>query len=143
MAIIGKHFGDAGLQDLCIESGLIVGVSIAGVSCRNYNRAIILHELLYETLIRLMWKQFPTLLENYDCDKREHLQSWITTITVMSGDLSEKSFKDLMKSASFYATNEAFLKFKEFLCKENGQLSYFWMSCVEMVEILLDMVRVS
>lgn len=96
MAIIGKHFGDAGLQDLCIESGLI-----AGVSGRNYNRAIILHELLYETLIRLMWKQFPTLLENYDCDKCEHLQSWITTITVMSGDLSEKSFKDLMKSASF------------------------------------------
>ena len=39
--------------------------------------------------------------ENYDYDKCEHLQSWNTTITVMSGDLSEKSFKDLMNSASF------------------------------------------
>ena len=31
LAVIGKRFGDAGLRDLSVESGVIAGGSIAGV----------------------------------------------------------------------------------------------------------------
>ena len=46
-AIMGKRFGDAGLRDLAVESGVIADGSIAGVlDGRNYNRAIRLHKLM-------------------------------------------------------------------------------------------------
>lgn len=31
LAILGKRFGDAGLKDLCVESGIIADGSIGGV----------------------------------------------------------------------------------------------------------------
>ena len=39
--IIGKRFQDAGLKDLCIESGVIAEGSVAGImeGCK-YNRAV-------------------------------------------------------------------------------------------------------
>lgn len=41
LAIIGKRFQDAGLRDLCIQSGMITEGSVAGVmDGRKYNRAV-------------------------------------------------------------------------------------------------------
>ena len=56
LAVIGKRFGDAGLRDLSVESGVIADGSIAGVlDGKKYNRAIRLHKLVYEALLRLAW----------------------------------------------------------------------------------------
>ena len=58
LAVIGKRFGDAGLRDLSVESGVIADGSIAGVlDGKKYNRAIRLHKLVYEALLRLAWKR--------------------------------------------------------------------------------------
>ena len=65
LSIIGKRFQDAGLRDLCVESGVIAEGSVAaGVmdGCK-YNRAIRLHKLVYEALMRLAWKGFLPWLE--------------------------------------------------------------------------------
>ena len=49
LAIVGKRFQDAGLWDLCIESGVIADGSLSGVmDGRKYNRAVRLHKLVYE-----------------------------------------------------------------------------------------------
>ena len=67
LAVIGKRFGDAGLRDLSVESGVIADGSIAGV--KKYNRAIRLHKLMYEALLRLAWSGFEGSLG--DGDKNE------------------------------------------------------------------------
>lgn len=53
LGIIGKRFQDAGLRDLCVESQLISERSVSGVmEGRKYNRAVRLHKLVYEALMR-------------------------------------------------------------------------------------------
>ena len=70
LAVIGKRFGDAGLRDLSVESGLIADASIVGVmNGKEYNRAIRLHKLMYEALLRLDWRGFEAWLGSEDKDK--------------------------------------------------------------------------
>ena len=54
LSIIGKRFQDAGLRELCVESGVIAEGSVAGVlDGRGYNRGVRVHRLMYEALMRL------------------------------------------------------------------------------------------
>ena len=71
LATIGKRFQDAGLRDLCIESGVIAEGSVSGVmEGRKYNRAIRLHKLIYESLMRLAWKGFLSWLQSTQLDMK-------------------------------------------------------------------------
>ena len=59
LGIIGKRFQDAGLRDLCVEFQVIAEGSVSGVmEGRKYNRAVWLHKLVYEALIRQVWSAF-------------------------------------------------------------------------------------
>ena len=60
LSTIGKLFGDAGHRDLAVESGVIAEGSI--IDGKQYNRAVWLHKLTYETLIRLAWSGFEEWL---------------------------------------------------------------------------------
>jgi hypothetical protein len=63
MSSSGKLFGDAGLHDLAVESGVIAEGSINKVlEGKQYNRAVRLHKLTYEALMRLVWKGFQEWL---------------------------------------------------------------------------------
>ena len=49
LGIIGKRFSDAGLKDMCIESGLVAEGSLNGVlDGKQYNRAVRTHKCIYE-----------------------------------------------------------------------------------------------
>ena len=49
LSIIGKRFQDAGLSDVCIESGILAGGSVCGVmEGKVYNRAVRIHKYIYE-----------------------------------------------------------------------------------------------
>ena len=59
LGIIGKRFQDAGLTDLCVESQVLAEGSVTGVmEGRRYNRAVRLHKLVYEALMRQAWTGF-------------------------------------------------------------------------------------
>ena len=59
LSIIGKRFKDAGLHDICIESGILAEGSVSSVTeGKMYNCAVRVHKYFYETLLRLIWKQF-------------------------------------------------------------------------------------
>lgn len=61
MSSIGKMFGDAGLRDLAVESGVIAEGSINKVlDGKQYNRAVRLHKLMFEALMRVAWRGFCT-----------------------------------------------------------------------------------
>ncbi|GAA6102813.1 uncharacterized protein LOC111194822 [Tachysurus ichikawai] len=54
-----KTFGDAGLQDILIESKVVAPGSISGViSGHHYNRSMRAHKLLYESLQRIRFLTF-------------------------------------------------------------------------------------
>ena len=54
LSIIGKRFQDAGLKDLCVESGVIAEGSVAGVlDGRRYNRGVRLQKIMHEAFVRL------------------------------------------------------------------------------------------
>ena len=64
LSILGKRFQDAGLKDLCVQSGVIVKGSVTGVmEGRKYNRAVRLYKLVYEAMMRFAWKAFLPWLE--------------------------------------------------------------------------------
>ncbi len=59
LSILGKRFQDAGLRDLCIESGLLAEGSVDAVmDGRQYNRAVRIHKYIYEALMRIAWRGF-------------------------------------------------------------------------------------
>jgi len=59
LAIVGKRFQDAGLGDLCVESGIPAGGSVAGVfKGRAYKRGVRVHKCVLEALLRMKWQCF-------------------------------------------------------------------------------------
>ena len=84
-----KIFQDAGLRDLCVQSGVIAEDSIASVmDGRKYNRAIRLHKLVYEALVGLAWKGFVQWLEVYHAPDDIHMKETVETISEMCKNVS-------------------------------------------------------
>jgi hypothetical protein len=71
LGILGKRFGDAGLQDILIESEVVAPGSINGViSGHQYNRSIRAHKLIYECPQRARVNTFLDSLppvERHEC----------------------------------------------------------------------------
>ncbi|VDI28190.1 Hypothetical predicted protein [Mytilus galloprovincialis] len=65
--VIGKRFGDAGLGDLLLESGVIGSGSLTGVfEGKHYNRALRLLKIVFEAFERLRWEAFGSWLNSND-----------------------------------------------------------------------------
>lgn len=92
LSILGKRFQDAGLRDRCVESGVIVEGSIAGVmEGRKYNRAVRLHKLVYEALMRVTWKSFLLWLKEKHPTEMCHLEEALRSIDSFQGDICQAS----------------------------------------------------
>ena len=90
LAVVGKQFGDAGLRDLSVESGVVADGLIAGVlDGKKYNRAIRLHKLVYEALLRLAWSGFEAWLG--DGDKNE-LAETLLHVTDFANNISGETW---------------------------------------------------
>ena len=61
----------------------------------------------------------------------------------MYDDICERQFQKHMTSASSVGFVKLFDKYLEFLRNENGKQSKFWLSHLDMVEILLGLLRAS
>ena len=56
LPVIGKRFGDAGLEDLIVEAEIMAAGSVKKVlEGKHYNRAMRMHKIVYEALWRLRW----------------------------------------------------------------------------------------
>ena len=59
LSVIGKRYGDAGLESLITESGVVGASAVSAVLLgKAYNRAIRCHKATYEALLRLLWSEF-------------------------------------------------------------------------------------
>ncbi|KAL1262233.1 hypothetical protein QQF64_007498 [Cirrhinus molitorella] len=144
MATIGKRFADAGLRDLCVEAGVIADGSVSGViDGHRYNRAVRLHKLLYEAFLRLAWKGFYPWLEQNHQEDLIHLEAILQAVENLCDEISQKRFEGTLEQDSCQCILTRFNEFLSYLREDNGPLSSFWMSYVDMVEILLSLIRAS
>ena len=117
---------------------MIADGSIAGVlDGKKYNRAIRLHKLVYEALLRLAWSGFEAWLG--DGDKNELAE----TLLHFAENISGETWVEFQLVHSCSHVLQRFQDYLDFLRTENGDLSTFWMSYMDMVEIVLGLVRAS
>ena len=64
LCIPGIRFKDAGLCDIVIDAGLVAEGSIAKVfDGKNYKRAVRVHKIIYEAMMRMMWIELKKWIE--------------------------------------------------------------------------------
>lgn len=144
LGIIGKRFQDAGLKDLCIESQVIAEGSVAGVmEGKRYNRAIRLHKLVYEALQRQMWSGFLGWVEERHKEKKAMITNVLESLNSLRNNICEAEYKKMLEENSFSEVFKMFESYVQFLRNENGKLSEFWVSYIDMIEILLSLIRAS
>jgi len=145
LSIIGKRFSYAGLYDLFIEAGVVAPGSVAAVlEGRHYNRAVRAHKLVYEVLLRIAWKHFETHVElEFNETEKNKVAEALYNLSQLSTDLCETQWQSVIKVESVQFMLRAFEKFMNFLRTSNGPLSMFWMSYVDMINLMLDTIRAS
>jgi hypothetical protein len=144
LSILGRRYQDAGLRDLDIESGVIAEGSIGGVlDGRRYNRGVRLHKLVYEAMLRLAWKGFYSWLEETHCTDLHNLQETTIQIEKLQSELTQDQLEELLQNPSCRRILQLFNMYMNFLRSDNGDLSAFWMSYMDMVEVVLGLIRAS
>ena len=145
LAILGKRFGDSGLKDIFVESQIVADGSISGViDGKHYNCGMRAHKYLYEALMRLAWAEFTQRLESSDSNHRITVASFLEQVDTLANNLKEESLDQLLQSLVLPQVMTVWRQFLNNLHQNNGELSAFWMSYVDMVEgIVLGFLRAS
>ena len=139
LSILGKRFLDAGLRDICIESCLVVQGSVSGVvECKAYNRAVRVHKCIYEGLLRIAWKGFLIWIEKSHAISVERITKLLTPVAQFHDDIGQHSFEILLEHDDLEHIALLWNEYLDYLRHDNGDLSAFWMSYLDIVgEILL------
>ena len=141
LSILGKRFGDAGLRDVCVEAEEVAEGSIGQVlEGRHYNRAVRMHKLVYEALLKIQWEGF---LEWLDEDEKNKLTEVLKILDISAHDVTNTTWNEISSNPSLLESVKRFKKYQEVLRKDNGTLSEFWISYMDNIEILLGMIRAS
>eukprot|EP00058_Branchiostoma_floridae_P000977 XP_002586465.1 hypothetical protein BRAFLDRAFT_106667 [Branchiostoma floridae] len=142
LAIIGKRFQDAGLRDLAIESGVVAEGSVSGVmDGRKYNRAVRFHKLVYEALLRLVWSGFLSWMRQNHNEDLTDLEEATETIDTHTNDVSQQALLGILQSATNNRIMCMFDNYVTTLRSESSRLTQYWMSYIDLVEILLGLLR--
>ena len=144
LSIIGKRFQDAGLKDLCIESGVVAEGSISALmEGRGYNRAVRFHKISYEAFMRVAWAGFLPWIESHHPQDADQTEKALEDIGSLADDLQKASHDQVMHSQPFKLLFERSKEYLKHLRRTNGPLSTFWMSYIDIIELMLHMIRAS
>ena len=131
IAVIAIRFKYAGLQDVVIQSMIVAEGSTDTMftGTRAYKRAVRVYKILYEALSRLLLQKF---------DKVYTITSGaLLKILENADDLSD--FDPLVSSKELQNYCTDLLTFKDKLA-EDSLLAKFWLSFLEMCEVLLNLL---
>ena len=145
LGIIGKRFLDAWLRDVAVESEIIMEGSVDRVlSGHYYNRGILLHNLVYEALQRLIWKSFLSWFEqNLAVESQPLLHDSHLLLVDLNQSVTQENLDAVLKNPCFVALFKIFQQYLSFLRSDAGPLAQYWMSYIDMVETLLHLIRAS
>ena len=92
---------------------------------------------MYEALMRAAWSGFETwLTENRENEKRA-VDDAFNGLTSLCDNICKAEFQDKLRNQSFSELTQLFDQYMSYLRHENRKLSQFWISYLDMVEILL------
>ena len=135
MAILHKRFADAGLKDTIIQSGMTAEGSIeTALKGKHYNRGVRLYKIFYEALMR-------NLISHMCTDKctEEKFNS------LMNPDSTDGSgikilFDDIKEDIRFEELYHKYLDIRLKWGDERNTLRGFWVTYLDMVELLLNTI---
>ena len=107
---------------------------------KQYNRSVRLHKLTYETLMKLAWSDFEEWLE---ANHAEALPKYTDTIPAMykvRQHICRATHDAAMADESCQMIIDLLLTYLNVLRHKKGQLAAFWMTYVDMVDILLRLL---
>ena len=144
LSIIGKRFQDGGLKDIIIEAGLVAEGSISGVmESRKYNRGVRAHKCMYEALLRIAFKEFiPWMYDNHSSDL-QLIEDGLIVIQDLQENIDQETYEKCLDNEQLGVLLRYFTEFLDHLRNNNGALSAFWMTYLDLVNILLGRVRAS
>ena len=112
LSILGKRFQDAGLCDLCIESGIIAQGSVGAVmEGRQYNRAVRIHKYVYEALRRLAWRGFASWLDQVHPDKKNHLEQILELTSDLHENINKETYDEILDHSVLHSTASLFQEY--------------------------------
>ena len=114
IGIISKWFGDAGLHDLMVESGIVGPYAISKVlSGKHYNRGMRSHQIAMEAFQRLLWRKFEQFLEGRHDEMTvlsEELKSALNHLRVER--FSSEALGKFLKCRQFVSLHQAYCQFR-------------------------------
>ena len=85
--------------------------------------------------------RFQRWIKEYHKDKTPRVDELMKGMKQLKDSTCELEFKDVMRSPLFQEALQSFLSYLHHLRHSNGKLSRFWMSYVDMIEVLLGLIR--
>ena len=110
---------------------------------RAYNRAVRFHKLSYEAFRRLPWAGFHPWVESHHPHDAPQISKAVEDIGCLAEDLQKSTHDDVLHSQVFRVLFERSEEYMEHLRKTNGPLPSFWISYIDMVELMLHMISAS
>ena len=134
MSNLGTRFQDAGFRDLFIETG-IIRLNKSSYGWENVRpRSLGVYKSIYEAFMRLAWIEFIPWIEKTRPNKTQKVTTFLAEVTEEEQDECKWKTNHLRK---FFRN-----QFQDHYRHDNGGLSSFWMSYVDIVEtILLALLR--
>ena len=135
LGVIGKRFDDAGFKDVIIR--VIEEGSIAGVlTGKMHNRSIYAHKVLCEAIQRLLLKLFFTWLDEHGLSN----EFGDETIQSIHYNLCPENFESSIDSEEFECYYTEYQRFVNYMKCENNPLATFWLSYIDLVSLVLDVI---
>lgn len=142
LSIIGKLFGNAGLSDLAVETGAISQGSIRNaLQGKQYNRAIRLHKYIYEAFMQIIWRQLLDYLMLEYTDIFSKLETVNELTQQFCDNMCNETFNNAIEDPTIKMFMDTFDGYLYYLRNDNGALSSFWMTYIDLVELLLGLIR--
>ena len=139
LAIIGSRFADAGLRDVAVQSEIIAEGSVHSVlNGKHHNRAVRHHKIIYEAIARLLVEDLEhSLSEN----AKEMLNEQKAQLEQLKLNLCQEEIEQILEIDVFQQWEN---RFQEYIVdmKQNGSdLAKFWLTYLELCELLLDLIN--
>ena len=102
------------------------------------------HKCIYEGLLRIAWKGSLIWIEKSHAISVERVTKLLTLVAQFHDDIGQHSFEILLEHDDLEHTALLWNEYLDYLRHDNGDLSAFWMSYLDIVgEILLGFIRAS
>ena len=100
-------------------------------------------KVVYEALLRLAWRGFLPWFQEHHIDDMPLLSNTIDAVKRLDDNITQQELEAAIQDPSCCNILELFSEYLDHLRHGSGPLAAFWVSYLDMVEILLALVRAS